>query len=227
MEYLYVFFCLLPQTSTIASLWLARGPDTYLSKTRTLLIGPSTVSRAPKQSGSKGSYHILKTTRTERNGVGETVNKVTFNRFMVASFRHLKKCILEPVLHSLQWTFHTFCCTVFFPPVVAVVLLFSHPHPSPLLSLYLLTLGPHVLPDPAQGKVCLCPRLLAYFCLSRPFPVSSYFCLLSAFISLTSGWGGSAARTIQIDHLERRRGEGRGGGGGSVGWRKRKRQDQK
>ncbi len=137
---------------------------------------------------------------------------------MVASLRHLKKRILLSVLHSrpvVRSSEHFIHCVV--PYFLPVVLLFSHPHPSPLLSLHLSTLGPHVLPDRAHGKVCLCPRLLSYFCLSRLFLLSIYFCLLSAFISLTSGWGGSAARTIQIDHLERRSGEGRGGGGGGGG----------
>lgn len=175
---------------------LARGPDAYPAETET--------SPAPHwcdiTSGNKGSHQRM-------------------CRSFISELWHLKKCSLEPVFQSGSMVSEHFihCVAPFYLPVVAVVLLFSNPHPSPLPSLHLFTLGPHVLPDPAHGKVCLCPGLLSYFCLSRLFPLSSYFCLLSAFISLTSGWGGSAARTIQIDHLERRRAEGDGGGGGEGG----------
>lgn len=87
--------------------------------------------------------------------------------------------------------------------VVAVVGLSAHPHPSPRLLLHLSAPGPHVLPDRAHGKVCLCPLLLCYFCLSCLLPLSRFFLTprrLHLF-HLRLGGGGSAARTIQIDHL--------------------------
>lgn len=110
-------------------------------------------------------------------------------RYHEGDRRDAAACVSLRVSGQIQRTFQTLYRI--FLPVVAVVLLFSHPHPSPLLTLHLFAPGPRVLPDPAHGKVCLCPRLLSYFCLSRLFPLSSYFCLLSAFISLTSGWRGA------------------------------------
>lgn len=118
------------------------------------------------------------------------------------------------------------------PPVVGVVLHFSHPHPSPLLSLHLFTLGPHVLPDPAHGKICLCPFACSPTRLSRLFPLSSYFCRLSAFISLTSGWWGGWRGRLSCPNNTNRslRKEERGGrrqrrqGGGEEKKRKRQRE---
>lgn len=111
------------------------------------------------------------------------------------------------------------------PPVVVVVLRPSPITPPP-------PSGLHVLPDPACGKVCLCPRSLPFFSLSRLFPPSSYFCLLSAFISLSpraerwvGGWLGGLSclnNTNRSLRNEERGGRGRRRRSRQAGVRKKK-----